>query len=67
MTFRGAPVAQSVERWTYDWKVAGSNLGLGGPCWTIFIFSAPCAVPVFQKRHKTEIPSQSPIGAGSLN
>ena len=21
----GAPVAQSVERWTCDWKVAGSN------------------------------------------
>ena len=28
--FEGAPVAQSVERWTCEWKVAGSNLGLDG-------------------------------------
>ena len=64
---RGAPVAQSVERWTCDWKVAGSNLGMKGPYGTISIFSAPYAVPVFRKRHKTKAPSQSPNGAGSLN
>ena len=64
---RGAPVAQSVERWTCDWMVAGSNPGLEGPCGAISIFSAPFAVPVFRKRHKTEAPSQSPNGAGSLN
>ena len=63
----GTPVAQSVERWTCDWKVAGSNLGLEGPCGTISICSAPYAVPVFWKRHKTEAPSQSPNGAGTLN
>ena len=63
----GAPVAQSVERWTCDWKVAGSNPGLEGPCGAISIFSAPCTIPVFRKRHKTEAPSQSPNGAGSLN
>ena len=34
----GAPVIQSVERWTCDWKVAGSNPGLEGPCETISIF-----------------------------
>ena len=28
--------------------------------------TAPCAVPVLQKRHKTEAPSQSPNSAGSL-
>ena len=59
----GALVAQSVERWTC--KVAGSNPGLEGPCGTISICSAPCAVPVFRKRHQTEAPSQSPNGAGS--
>ena len=64
---RGAPVAQSVERWICDWKVSGSNPGLEGPCGTISIVSAPYAVPVFRKRHKTEAPSQSPNGAGSLN
>ena len=64
---RGAPVAQTVERWTCDWKVAGSNPGLEGPCGAISILSALCAVPVFRKRHKTEAPSQSPNGAGSLN
>ena len=63
----GALVAQSVERWTCDWKVAGSNSRLEGPCGTVSIFSAPCAVPVFQKRHNTQAPSQSPNGAGSLN
>ena len=63
----GAPVAQSVERWTCDWKVGGWNPGLEGPCGTISIFSAPCTAPVFRKRHKTEVPSQSPNGAGSLN
>ena len=47
----GALVVQSVERWTCDWKVAGSNPGLEGPCGTISIFSYPCAVPVFWKRH----------------
>ena len=65
--FWGAPVAQWVERWACDWKVAGSNPGLEGPCGTIYIFSAPYAVPVFRKRHKTEAPSQSPNGAGSFN
>ena len=64
---RGALVAQSVERWTCDWKVAGSNPGLEGLCGTISIFSAPCTAPVFWKRHKTEVPCQSPNGAGSLN
>ena len=67
MTARGAPLAQSVERWTCDWKVAGLNPGLEGPRGTISIASAPCAVPVFRKRHKTEAQSQSPVGAGSLN
>ena len=64
---REAPVAQSVERWTCDWKAAGSNPGLEGPCGAISIYSALSAVPVFRKRHKTEAPSQSPNGAGSLN
>ena len=41
--FRGAPVTQSVERWTCDWKVAGLNLGVEGPCRTISIFPALCA------------------------
>ena len=63
----GAPVAQSVERWTCDWKVAGSNPGLEGPCETISIFSAPCANSVFRVRHKTEASSQLPNGAGLLN
>ena len=48
-------------------SLSSSNPGLEGPCETISIVSAPCAVPVFWKRHKTEAPSQSPIGAGSLN
>ena len=30
-------------------------------------FSTLCAVPVYRKKHKTEAPSQSPEGAGSLN
>ena len=30
ITLRGAPVAQSIKRWTCDWKVAGSNPGLEG-------------------------------------
>ena len=63
----GAPVAQSVERWTCDWKVAGSNPGLEGPCGIISIFSAPSVVPVFRKRHKTEVTSQPPNGAGSID
>ena len=67
ITLWGAPVAQSIKRWTCDWKVACSNPGLEGPRGTISIFSAPCAVPVFRKRHKTVVPSQSPNGAGSLN
>ena len=53
----GSPVAQSVECWTRDWKVAGSNPGLEGTCGAISIFSA----------HKTEAPSQSPNAAGLLN
>ena len=66
---RGAPVAQSVERWTCDRKVAGLNPGWGleGRCGTISIFSAPCAVPVFRKRHKTEAQNQSPNSSVSLN
>ena len=63
----GVPVAQLVERWTFDWKVAGLNPGLEGPCGTIPIFSAPCAVPFFWKRHKTEAPSQLLNDANSLN
>ena len=62
----GALVAQSVKRWTCVWKVAGINLGLEGPCATIYIFSVPCAVPVFQKRHKTEAQSQMSNGASYL-
>ena len=49
----GAPVAQSVERWTCDWNVAGSNPGSEGPYGTISLFFAPCTDPVFRKRHKT--------------
>ena len=64
---RGAPIAQSVEHLTCDWKVSGSDLGLEGPCGTISIFSAPCAVPVFRKRHKPEALNQWPYGAGLLN
>ena len=33
----GAPLAQSVERWTCDSKVAGSNPGFEGQCGTISI------------------------------
>ena len=60
-------VDQSVEHWTCNWKVADSNPGLEGPCGTISNFSAPCAILVFRKRHKTEAPSQSPDGAGSID
>ena len=67
----GAPVTQSIERsiesWTCDWKVAGLNPGLKGPCETISIVSALCTVLVFQRRHKTETPSQSTDGVGLLN
>ena len=55
----GAPVAQSVERWTCDWKIAGSNPGFEGPCRTISLISAVCVVPEFRKRHKTEVPDAS--------
>ena len=59
-------VAQSVERWTCYRKVAGSKPGLEShPGVTIFIFSAPYAVPVFQKRHKIEAPNRSPNDTGS--
>ena len=64
---RGTLVAQLVERWTCNWKVAVSNSGLEVPCGTISIFFAPYAVPVFQKRHKTETLSQSLNGTDSLN
>ena len=57
---QGAPVAQSVECWTCNWEVAGLNQGLEDPCRTISIFSTPFSVPDFQKRHKTEDPSQPP-------
>ena len=40
------------ERWTFVWKVEGSIPRLDGPCATIAIFSASCAVTVFRKRHK---------------
>ena len=40
-------VAQLVERWTCDWKIAGSNMTLEGPCRAISIISAPFDVPVF--------------------
>ena len=52
---RAAQVAQLVEPWTCDWKIAGSDPCLEGPCGTISIFSS-VYVPVFQiwKRHKTE-------------
>ena len=63
----GAPVVQLVDRWTCDWKVAGSIPGLGGLCGTISIFSALCAVLVLRKRHKTETPSQLSNGTGSIN
>ena len=39
----GAPVAQSIEPWTCDWKVVGSNSNLEGSCGILSIFSAPCA------------------------
>ena len=62
------PVAQSIEHWTCDRKVAGLNLGLEGPCGrTISIFSVPCAFPVFRKRYNIEAPNQSPNVAGFLN
>ena len=61
-----APVVQLVDRWTCDLKVSGSNPRLGGLCGIVSIFSAPYAVPVFQKRHKTNALSQSPNVAGSL-
>ena len=51
----GVPVSQSAE--TCDWKVAGSAPGFEGPCGTISIFYAPCAVPVFKKKRKTEAPN----------
>ena len=35
-----------------------------GPCDTIFILFVPCAIPVFQMRHRTAILSQSPYGVG---
>ena len=37
-------VAQSVESWTCDWKLAGSNLGWKDPCHcgTISVVSALC-------------------------
>ena len=63
----GASVAQSVERWTCDWKVACLKPGLEGPCGTISIFSTPYTGPVLQNRHKTEVSSQLANGAGSLN
>ena len=62
-----ALVAQMVKRWNYDWKVAGSNPELEGPYGTIIILPALCAVPVFQKKYKTEAPSSLPKGAGSLS
>ena len=46
--FQGTWVAQLVEHWTCDWKVAGSNSGLIGPCGAISIFSAFCVVPFFR-------------------
>ena len=64
---RRAPVAQSVECWTCDWKVACSNSAMEGPCGTIYICYVPCAALVFLLRHKTEPPSQAPDFAGSLN
>ena len=40
---RGALVAQSVECWTCNWKVEGSNPGMEGPFGTIFCFIChPC-------------------------
>ena len=33
-----ASVAQLIERWICDWKVAGLNSGLEDPCGTIAIF-----------------------------
>ena len=38
---------------SFDWKVAGSNPGLEGPCGSISIVSALCAVPVFRTKQKT--------------
>ena len=64
---QGAPVAQLIERWTCDWKDAGSNPGFEGPCGNISTFSALCTVLVFWKRHKTEAESQLPDGKGMLN
>ena len=58
----------SVKQWTCDWKVAGSNPGLEGPCRTISIFSAPCAVPVFGRVYlKTKALSELPNDAGFSN
>ena len=37
-----APIAQSVEHWTCDWKVIGSDPRSEGPYWTISIFLALC-------------------------
>ena len=60
----GSSVGRALDLWLEGWRFES---GMEGPCGTISIFSAPCAVPVFRKRQKTEAPSQSPNGAGSLN
>ena len=57
---------------------SGSSIGIAFDLWlegcrfesriaTFSLFSAPYAVSVFPKRHKTEAPSQSLNGAGSVN
>ena len=56
---RGPPITQFVERWTCDWKVAGSNPRLEDPCEAICIFSPPCVVHVFWKGHTTDALSLS--------
>ena len=55
---QGHIYGQLVEQWTWEWKVADSNLGLEGLCVMVPVVSAPCAVSVFWMYHKIEALSQ---------
>ena len=56
----GIPDSSVGRALDYDWKAVCSNLGLGGPCRTISMVSAPYAILVFRKSHKKEALNQSP-------
>ena len=65
---KGPMVAELVECWTFDWRVAGLKSGLESPCLTIYIFSAPYSVPVSCKRTKPRMRSNHlTVPAGLLN